>query len=558
MVRSFCTHEIRKQTELDGRWNFQPLEGEQAGQNILAPVPSCWETIPGFENYRGTALYSTEIQASGNVRLVFKGVSHTADVSFDGKEVAHHYNAFTPFDAIITNVNSGTHSIQVKVSNIFGVDSSLHVPNDYYTYGGINRPVIVENVADTYIEHVHAVPRKEQNGWVLDVKVYVKNIGAAAHNVVPTCTVCDEDYTFAAQEIPAGGSAIFEQTVACADARTYEIENPVLYMLKTVISCDGGQPCDDLIERIGFREVKVDGKDILFNGKKLRIKGFCRHEDHPHYGCAIPYAAMEYDLMRMKDLGANSVRTSHYPNDELFLDLCDEMGMLVWEENHGRGLTEEQMLNPNFRRQCEDCNREMVMHHINHPSIYIWGILNECASETEYGRSCFAEQLDQIRGLDSSRPVSFASCKFFTDITLGHVDIVSYNIYPSWYVEGPVSDYLDKLYSWVQDSTEGAGKPFIITETGAGGIYGYRNPNHAKWSEERQAIIVGEQIDAVLGNPDVSGIYIWQYCDVRVDEEWSLTRPRTLNNKGIVDEYRRPKLSYDTVKERFNSYTNYR
>ena len=66
------------------------------------------------------------------------------------------------------------------------------------------------------------------------------------------------------------------------------------------------------------------------------------------------------DLQLARDMGANSIRTSHYPNDELFLDLCDELGILVWEENHARGLSEEQMRNPNFERQCKTCIREMI------------------------------------------------------------------------------------------------------------------------------------------------------------------------------------------------------
>ena len=70
-------------------------------------------------------------------------------------------------------------------------------------------------------------------------------------------------------------------------------------------------------------------------------------------------------------MGANSIRTTHYPNDELFLDLCDEMGILVWEENHARGIEVERMQNPYFESQCEEVIREMITAHYNHPSIYI-------------------------------------------------------------------------------------------------------------------------------------------------------------------------------------------
>ena len=159
------------------------------------------------------------------------------------------------------------------------------------------------------------------------------------------------------------------------------------YPVHAVLMQEGRQT-DDLIDRFGFREVTVCGKDILLNGEKLKIRGVCRHEDHSQFGCALPYEAMAADLEQIKDLGANSVRTSHYPNDERFLDLCDEQGILIWEENHARGLSEEDMRNKNFEWQAEQVIREMIQAHYNHPCIYIWGILNECASDSEYGKEC--------------------------------------------------------------------------------------------------------------------------------------------------------------------------
>ncbi len=335
-------------------------------------------------------------------------------------------------------------------------------------------------------------------------------------------------------------------------------ESPQLYELETVLKDGSGKEEDDLIDRVGFREIRILGRDLLLNGRKLFVKGFCRHEDHPQFGCALPYAAIQYDLMTAKDLGANSIRTSHYPNDEIFLDLCDEQGILVWEENHARGLSEENMRNPNFERQCEDCIREMITAHYNHPSIYIWGILNECASNTEYGESCYAAQYALIQELDPSRPRSSASCQFKTDRCFGYPEVVSYNIYPKWYHDTPVKEYLEDLYRWVQKDTEGAGKPFLVTEIGAGAIYGYRTPYKVKGSEEYQAETLKEQIEAVFSQEGCSGIYIWQFCDIRVCDSWFGTRPRTMNNKGIVDEYRRPKLSYETVRELFLGKENYR
>ena len=346
------------------------------------------------------------------------------------------------------------------------------------------------------------------------------------------------------------GKSVLKGELSLPDAEVWSPESPRLYMVTATLARDG-QVFDDIIDRVGLREVRVEGGRVLLNGAPLRIRGVCRHEDHPHYGSALPFSAMAYDLMLLRSLGANSVRTSHYPNDEVFLDLCDEAGILVWEENHARGLSEEQMKNPRFEEQAEQVIREMVAQHFNHPSIYLWGILNECASDTPYGKSCYERQFALLRALDPTRPCSFASCKFKTDLCFGLPDVVSYNIYPLWYHDTPPEEYLQDLYDWVQREMQGAGKPFLVSEIGAGGIYGFRSVYAAKWSEEYQAQALGAQLRAVLSHPACSGVYVWQFCDIRVSEEWWGGTPRTMNNKGIFDEYRCPKLCFDVVRRLF-------
>ncbi len=560
MVRAFQTHKIRKTTELSSAlWSFHTLKGEVAGRDIQVMVPGCWETYPETMNYRGKGVYSRAFAVSGNVRLEFKGVSHTATIFVDGKQVAAHYNAYTPFEVVVQDLSAGEHCLEVIADNSFGPESALHIPNDYQSYGGISRAVVCEEVPDTYIQWMHFAPVRREEDWYASVQVSL-------------CNLKKVDFTGKLQ-IDWNGKLLAEiavflageqehilelGTLLCENAKEWSLDAPELSFVTTTLLDDKRQPIDDLIERVGFREIAIQGKDILLNGKKLFIKGFCRHEDHAQFGCALPYAAMQHDLMLVKDMGGNSVRTSHYPNDELFLDLCDEQGILVWEENHARGLSEEAMRNPNFERQCEDCIREMITAHYNHPSIYIWGILNECASQTEYGRECYATQYALIQKLDPHRPRTSASCMVKSDICLDLPEVVSYNIYPKWYFDTPVKDFLEDLYQWVQNDTEGSNKPFIVSEIGAGAIYGYHTPTRVKWSEEYQQDALQEQVEAVLDHEECSGIYIWQFCDCRVSDECFSGRPRTMNNKGIVDEYRRPKLAYDVVKRLFLSKGNYR
>ena len=543
---------MRGYKELTGKyWAFKACQGENAGKLYQVATPCCWESHPDFANYRGEADYTTEFEAEGNIRLEFKGISHTATVYLDGQEIARHYNAYTVFSVVVKNLDKGIHQLTIKADNRFSEKSALHIPNDYMSYGGISRPVVLEHLKDAYIKWIHVTPFYKEGVWHAKVEVNIANIADVKGTYDVSVEVAGQTIHWHNVAIEALAETSVATQMVFENVEAWSTEHPQLYFVNAQLMRNERIE-DDLIDRFGFREVAIKGKDILINGKKIKIKGLCRHEDHPQFGCALPYAAMAADLEMIKHLGANSVRTAHYPNDELFLDLCDEQGILIWEENHARGLSEADMRNPYFEAQAEKVIEEMIVAHYNHPSIYIWGILNECASETAYGKACYSKQFELIKQLDTSRPHSFASCKFKTDLCFGLPDVVSYNIYPLWYHDTPVDDYLDDLYQWVQKETEGAGKPFMITEIGAGGLYGYSNTYDSKWTEAYQAKTLEKQLTAVLDYEDCIGVYIWQFCDVRISEEWFGGRPRTMNNKGIVDEYRRKKLAYDTVKRIFS------
>lgn len=559
MIRTFKTHYVRKQMELtESLWEFEPCAGNYAGQKFPVAVPGCWENHPLFADYRGEGIYRKTFQAQGNVRIECKGVSHTATVYLDGHEIGHHYNAYTPFSVVVSDLEPGRHMLEIKADNRFHKDSALHVPNDYMSYGGISRGVVVEELSDLYLEYVHVKTYRENEQWHVQVK--------AAVNVLKVGQNDEEDITIQGKIKDTAFEWKLTDTAKkhyefCTDLKIDGIEEwspetPVLYQVELQMLRED-EVIDDLIERFGFREICVQGKYILLNGKRLRIKGICRHEDHPDYGCALPYQTIYNDLVLIRQMGANSIRTAHYPNDEIFLDLCDELGILVWEENHARGLEEDRMKHPLFEEQAEQVIREMIFYHYNHPCIFIWGILNECASETLFGRSCYEKQFRLIREMDDSRPCTFASCKFFGDICFDLPDVISCNLYPRWYVDKPVRDYLNEVYDWIVEDGNGKGKPFIVSEIGAGGLYGCHNAYHGKWTEEYQADALSEQVSECMKFSESMGVYIWQFCDVRVSSEWFAGRPREMNNKGVVDEYRRPKAAYGRVKEIFEQYTNY-
>lgn len=550
MIRLFEQHKIRKQKELEGIWNFVKEDKKE----YALPVPGCWEQHPDLLNYRGKGVFYKKIflEEKTNIRLEFKGVSHTADVYFDDKFIAHHYNAFTPFSTIIKQVEKGEHIIKVEVDNGFGEHSALHIPNDYYTYGGIIRPVVLEELKEVYIKNIHFTPEYREGKWFAKTEIWLVNLEEKENNVNIIKKISDKVDIKKIKLKPLAEEKVIWQE-EYENIKQWSVEEPNLYNLEVIVQNEKEIYIDDLIERVGFRQIDIKGRKLMINNKPIFLKGFNRHEDYGNIGCTIPLQLMMQDMDLMQDMGANAVRTCHYPNDERFLDLCDERGILVWEENHARGFGLKEMQNPNFENQCKDCIDEMIENHYNHPAIIIWGILNECASETQEGRIMYEKQYNQIKCLDRSRPTTSATCRHFTDICLDLPDIVSFNMYSGWYQDVSVSERHNQEMDWIEKSG-GEGKPVIVSEFGAAAIYGYRDRGRSKWSEERQADIIEENIEVYKEDERLTGIFIWQFADCRVTEEggWFASRARCHNNKGVVDEYRRPKEAYDVVKKMFS------
>lgn len=559
MLRLFRTNEIRQVVELEGDWDFEPTGQDDAipkSYQYRIPVPGCWEMHPKLHTYRGKGVYRRTIHITEKtaVRLLFKGVSHTARVFFDGVEVAQHYNAYTPFTSpLIADVDAGEHELVVMVDNSFNENSKLHIANDYYTYGGIIRPVGIEYIQPVHIKHLQFTPSYENGQWQASIAAVVTNASAKTAQVQLQGLLGDTPISFDVASIQAGETAIIRTSSVFPQVEAWSNGSPALYKLQVQLFRDGEtQASDDLIERVGFRTVTTENGRIQVNGEDIVLKGFNRHEDHPIVGASFPYQLMVQDMELMIEAGSNAVRTSHYPNDERFLDLCDERGIYVWEENHARGLGIEHMMDPKFQEQCLVCNIEMVENHYNHPSIIIWGILNECASNTPEGRAMYREQLEQIRALDQSRPLTYATHHREHDICFDLADIISFNLYPQWYTDEDPGELVDRARGWAE-TLGGAGKPIIMSEFGGDGFYGMRDASRVRGTEERQADIIESNLAAYTSRPYISGMFIWQFCDCRVVEDlgWLFSRAGTQNSKGIVDKYRRPKLAFEVVKKYF-------
>lgn len=551
MERIFTTHRLRKACEPSPIWKLTTLDAGGLDTPMDVFVPSVWESIPALKNYRGKAIYKKQLNCGGTLRFVFGGVSFRAKVFLDDTLLAQHYGAYTSFDCLAEDVPMGQHTLRVEVDNSFGDDSALHVPNDYYSYGGMNRPVTIEQLGSAYVTQLHVTPHRKGRMWLVEATVTIRSLSDSEQTIDVDAKAGPACMSWKHRTLPARGELTLTAELPAPGITPWSPENPMLYQAEAVLWLDG-EPADDLCDRFGFRQVTVDGNKLLLNGEPIFIKGVNRHEEYAAFGCAVPVEAMVQDVQLIRNLGCNLVRTCHYPNDPRFLDLCDQYGLMVWEEGHARGLNLERMQHPLFMPQTMECLKKMVDQHHNHPCIVLWGCLNECDDVSDEGAAIYRQCYRKLHELDPSRPMTAALLDRTGSQVLGASDVVSMNLYPLWYHDTPAAQHIAHIKKWVNQH-DGADKPYIVSEIGAGAIAGYHDPfGQAKWSEERQCSILKEQITACMANPEVTGVILWQFADVRVDESWFPGRPKCMNNKGLVDEYRRPKLSYATVKELFS------
>lgn len=553
MARRFATHERREVAVLDGVWDFAFLGDadpdavalDRIAFDAVMAVPGCFDATPAFAGKRGLAAYRIRVDAeAGRQRLVFDGVQHWCRVYWNGELIREHAGGFTRFWAE-TEAEAGEAEIVVLVDNRFDERSPLHMEHfDWYAYGGISRSVELHRLGPVRIDGLRIATESATEHRV-NVRI---DYAADTPGPVPLELVCD-GRTVLTETVDLQNSGSLERTLELPWVAPWSPAEPNLSLLTVRL----GE--DDLRERFGIREVATENARITLNGEPLTLLGVNRHEAHPQFGHAQPEALLVNDVQQLQDLGCNFVRGSHYPLDPLFLDLCDEAGILVWCESIGWQYPVEHLTDPGFIEAQVSHIDEMVAASQNHPSIILWGILNECPSWSEAGRPVYEQLLGRLRELDGSRPVTYAAINAHDDRCFDMVDVVSANTYPGWYF-GDIPDVpgeLDRISARV-DGLGLADKPLIISEIGAGAVPGHVDPLGSLWTEDYQSRLLDTVVGHLLDGQDrISGLAIWVLGDFRTTEQrdFLLRRPRGVNDKGLIDEYRRPKQAYRTVQAHY-------
>lgn len=544
--------------DLAGLWDFaflgaaDPREvavGTIKFDDVMA-VPMCFDATPRYAGQRGLAAYRRRVKLEGGARyrLTLDGVHHWGRVVLARKQesaiLREHIGGFTRFHADFQAAEAGEYDLVILVDNrLDWARCPLHLDYfDWYNYGGISRGVWLTRLPETAIDRVWITTRDPK---ARRVHVRVEWSGQAQENL-PLALAVNGRPVLAEQV--SGDSGSFERDLELPGLGLWSPGSPALHELTVRLGAD------EVRETFGIRQVRVEGEKILINDEPVRLWGFNRHESHPQFGHAVPPALMASDLQQIRDMGGNFVRGSHYPQDTRFLEMCDRAGVCVWNESIGWQQTAQHLTDPKFLEAQLVNIEEMIAAAYNRPSVILWGLLNESESHVAAARAGYERLIRRIRELDSSRPVTYATCHPQEDLGLDLCDVVSVNLYPGWYYTSIENMGNDLAYvAKVLDSRGAAGKPLILSEIGAGAIYGCRDTHEMQWSEQYQAKLLREAIGFVGKHPRWSGIAIWQFCDVRTEEipQRIVGRPRGFNNKGVVDEYRRPKMAYEAVKEAF-------
>ena len=336
-------------------------------------------------------------------RLViqFDGVATWCTVWVNGHLLKRNFCGYTSFLVDITDVAEYGDMLNLIAVH---VDTS-QFEGWWYEGAGIYRHVSLIKTAQTAVEPwgVFVRPLLGENGWTVKTETRIHNGKEHGTELAVRSTVEKEGEKKGTQEnilmIESRSSDVLNQEIAVERPLLWDVEHPHLYQLKTEI-LENGKTVDCCITEFGFRSIEFHPqKGFLLNGRAVKLKGVCAHEDQANLGVALPDGIREERMKRLKELGCNAYRCSHNPPAPETLSLCDRLGLLVIDENRWFDSSEEGI------RQLES----MIRRDRNHPSIILWSMANEEPLQgCEKGRRIMNTLRAAARKLDESRPVMMA------------------------------------------------------------------------------------------------------------------------------------------------------
>ncbi|WP_075602292.1 glycoside hydrolase family 2 [Saccharicrinis aurantiacus] len=513
--------------------------------------------------YRGDATYQKRFfvkkqnQELDNF-LYFEGVNSRADIYVNDKKAYTHKGGYTGFYLDITElVKYGEHNTIKVIANNTNVDIPP-LSGDFTIFGGIYRPVwfITKNKIQFRISDYG------NNGVLISQKVNSENKIYASvdvsinNNTSKKTKVSINYYLYPPQgsqvyihtikkNIPSGESKIKYDLPSIKDVQLWSPSHPNLYQLEVVIKNSKGETLDRVSNNIGWRTISLDKNNaLILNGKPIKLMGASRHQDRAGFGIALSDQQHIDDIKLMKELGCNFIRLAHYPQSKAVLDACDELGLLVWEEIPVVDLINN---NSEFKANAKQALHEMIFQHYNHPSIIMWGYMNEAIIQvphrikdksersTQYKATVdFAHELEKLcKELDPSRytVMAYHGTQLYNEIELSAVAQISgWNLYNGWY-GNKLSDFEEFIS---EEHRKYPNRSLIISEFGAGSdkrIHSLK-PRKFDFSIEYQQKFMEHYWPIIRDSSFIMGGAMWNLIDFSSAARQE-SMPHT-NNKGLV------------------------
>lgn len=553
-------------------------------------LPHTWNAKDPFTDnetyFRGIGWYRKAFRLDPALKnkkifLLFEGAYQVTDVYVNGDFAGEHKGGFTAFSFDITpylNKEAGAENVIAIQVNSAHNNFIPPLSVGYALYGGIYRKAWLIATNDLHFTEVNnnakgvfiTTPTVNEKMASVNVRATVTNESPTRKTFQFVNTIFDKDgnkiKSFSKEMSLDAGMKLStaDSTNDISNPHLWSPEDPYLYVVQTQL-IENGKVIDEVNNPIGFRWFHFDPqKGFFLNGKKYVLHGTNRHQDLQGKGDALSDEDHIRDMHIIKNMGANFLRLAHYPQAPEMLRLADQLGILIWEEIP---VVDYMTIQPEFLNNAANMLREMIHQNYNHPSIIIWGSMNEVLLQSQYGVRIqrhvsdsvyvhgirkYAVKLDStIRSEDPTRYTTMAmhGSGDYAKYNLDNIsEIKGRNIYDGWYggkVDG-FGKYLDKLHEEKPDQI------VIVSEYGAGSDrqVNTSDPQRLDFSGEYQRYYHESYLRQINARHWLGGTAIWNEFDF---SQPNIGGPMSnLNNKGMLTWDRKYKDVYFLYKANWN------
>lgn len=534
---------MRTQINLNDDWFFYPDIGDyesirgklEEKHKVKVDLPHTVKQLPyhyfNEKDYQFISLYEKKIVISNDFKdkavfLNFEGIANMAVVYINGVESFRSVSPYLAFKKDISGeiIFGEENKIEVLVdSRELSSIPPFGGAVDYLVFGGIYREAYLKIQSKASIDNIFAFGHdvlKEKQKLTIETSFLGNQNGSMVYKLyegVGKNQAKDPVYS-SIREID---DKRIRSTMTLEDIKLWDTLSPNLYTLEATLVDSSGNAVDQKSEVIGFREAVFKEDGFFLNGIKRKITGLNRHQSYPYVGYAMPKSMQELDVEILKNqLGVNLVRTSHYPQSKSFLNKCDELGLMVFEEIPGWQHIGDEVFKENSKVNLQ----KMIKRDRNHPSIVLWGVrINESADDGPFYKEMneIARKLDETRQTGGVR--NFAKSQFFEDV-------YTYNDF----IHKGDNVALSKPSDIMPQRA-----PYLVTE-----FNGHMYPTKPFDSEKRRvehALRHARVLNAMMGNDTISGAIGWCMNDYQTHNDFG--SGDQICYHGVLDGFRQPKMA---------------